>query len=106
MGVVYRLRLSLKVEAAGIEAASASDTHQTPSRHTLDKRPQYQQVIAPPFSPEQTPTGHPLDTLPTQNYAHSMHPDLQEVMQAWPHLPDEIKGQIVALCRTHGKRTA
>jgi hypothetical protein len=96
----------MKVEAAGIEAAAVQDTDPTDSRHPLDKRPQYQHLNSPALPHDRTSTGHLPDTLPTKNYAHSMHTDLREVMEAWPHLPDEIKGQIVVLCRQSAKGSA
>jgi hypothetical protein len=103
---MFGLCSSVKVEAAGIEAAAVPDSHPTDFRHPLDKRPQYQQLNTPPLPHDQTPTGHPSDTLTTKKYAHSMHKDLQEVVQAWSHLSDEVKAQIIALCRSAGRKTA
>jgi hypothetical protein len=103
---MFELCSSVKMEAAGIEAAAVPDTHPTDSRHPLDKRPQYQHLNSPALPPDRTSIGHLPDTLPTKNYAHSMHADLREVMDAWPHLSDEIKGRIVTLCRQSAKRTA
>jgi hypothetical protein len=62
--------------------------------------------VHPSQPPDPTRLGHQFDTLPTKNYAHSMHPDLQIVIEAWPHLSDTIKRRIIELSSIPGEQTA